>query len=115
MALAATLLPSGRVRSVMDRITLGLARAGSLTSSETCRNDNKHFNTYIGINLCDKVTTCVNENTENGIGVSTPTEETFEMKRYHLEEGQVNITLQERVLVRMCKTKRGVYNSTKVI
>lgn len=36
MALAATLLPSGSVRSVMDRTTLGLARAGSFTSSDTC-------------------------------------------------------------------------------
>lgn len=35
MALAATLLPSGRVRSVMARTTLGLARAGSFTSSDT--------------------------------------------------------------------------------
>lgn len=43
MALAATLLPSGRVRSVMDRMTLGLARAGSLTSSETYGNDDKYL------------------------------------------------------------------------
>lgn len=35
MALAATLLPSGRVRSVMARTTLGLARAGNFTSSDT--------------------------------------------------------------------------------
>lgn len=35
IALAATLLPSGRVRSVMARTTLGLARAGSFTSSDT--------------------------------------------------------------------------------
>lgn len=37
MALAATLLPRGRVRSVMARTTLGLARAGSFTSSDTYR------------------------------------------------------------------------------
>ena len=35
MALAATLLPSGRVRSVMASTTLGLAMAGSFTSSDT--------------------------------------------------------------------------------
>lgn len=42
MALAATLLPSGSVRSVMARTALGLARAGSFTSSETCM----HKQTY---------------------------------------------------------------------
>lgn len=35
MALAATRLPSGRVRSVIASTTLGLARAGSFTNSET--------------------------------------------------------------------------------
>ena len=45
MALAATLLPSGRVRSVMARTTLGFARAGSFTSSDTWMNrtNNNHY------------------------------------------------------------------------
>lgn len=46
MALAATLLPSGRVRSVMARTTRGLARAGSFTSSETCMCVKKTNNCY---------------------------------------------------------------------
>lgn len=40
MALAATLLPSGRVRSVMASTTLGLARAGCFTSSDTYTKTN---------------------------------------------------------------------------
>ncbi len=43
MALAATLRPSGRVRSVMARTTLGLARAGSFTSSETCMHKKTNY------------------------------------------------------------------------
>lgn len=37
IALAATLLPRGRVRSVIDRTTLGLANECSFISSDTCR------------------------------------------------------------------------------
>lgn len=51
MALAATLLPSGRVRSVMARTTLGLARAGSFTSSETCMHK-KTINHYFSALVC---------------------------------------------------------------
>lgn len=54
MALAATLLPSGRVKSVMDRTTLGLAKAGSFTSSETYmhkKTDGCYFKASLNIIL----------------------------------------------------------------
>lgn len=54
MALAATLLPSGRVRSVMARTTLGFARAGSFTSSETWVRRNKKKSGSVPVTLSEK-------------------------------------------------------------
>lgn len=48
MAFAATLLPSGSVRSVMDSTTRGLARAGSFTSSDTCSHANTQRDSFEG-------------------------------------------------------------------
>lgn len=48
MALAATLRPSGSVRSVMDKTTLGLASACNFTSSETCE---KHTHIHKDLTL----------------------------------------------------------------
>ncbi len=53
MALAATLLPSGRVRSVMARTALGLARAGSFTSSETWTHKERN-NHYFQAAVCEE-------------------------------------------------------------
>lgn len=51
MALAATWRPSGRLRSVMARTTLGLDMADTFTSSDTCHKQTAAYWGYLVVGV----------------------------------------------------------------